>query len=129
MSGSKPRTDGLGNRALGAFRVRVERKKADHLTAEYTPVMGLSSSQEIRVEVMDQWGELYVDPVVISGHTSLGALTPISTTTNAGHAIFTLNSATDPGTAYVTFDSGNTTKTVAVAMGVNKLYAPIVAAK
>lgn len=106
--------DSLGNRVLSTFHISVQAPRDSSLVAFAEPTMGMHGSQDIEVEIYDQWGRLFTGTATVAFETTLGTVAPVTVTTTSGTASTTLSSGGATGTAFVTIATENASTIVAV---------------
>ena len=118
--------DSLGNRVLSTFHISVQRPRDNSLAVTAESRMARNQSQQIDVEISDQWNRLFTETVTVTFETTLGTVAPVSVTTTSGSVSTTLTSGNEEGTAFVTIATENASSIVAVIMRDWWVYLPFV---
>ena len=118
--------DGRGNSILSTFHVSVQKPRASLLKATYQSSMKRKATQQIAVDIYDQWDRILALPTTITLEATLGSV-PASVQTSNGHFTFDYTAGSTAGPAFITLSGAGSPLVITIdVQGMNTLYLPAV---
>ena len=111
--------DTLGNVVHSTFHVSVEAAAPKTLNSTLPAKVRPNASQDVTVDIYDQFGRLFTSPATVDFQSTFGAMTPPSVQTSTGHATSSFSPGGGAGTAFITAGSGSASNQFSIVSGYN----------
>ncbi|HKF41701.1 MAG TPA: Ig-like domain-containing protein [Thermoanaerobaculia bacterium] len=109
--------DTLGNLVHSTFHVSVQAAAPKTLTPTYPAKLRPNASQDVLIDIYDQFGRLFTQPVTVDFQSTFGSMTPPSIQTSTGHATSSFSPGGAGGTAFITATSGDASGQFSIVSG------------